>query len=86
MEQQPRGRVTVITDSASCLPAEVRQKFDIRVVPIRVAWRDETYRDLLDISPAQFYQRFLEGPPYPTTSTPSPGDCLAVFQEAAADA
>ncbi len=85
MEQQRTGRIAIVTDSAACLPAEVRQELASRVVPF-LAWRDETYRDLLDISPAQFYQRFLEGPPYPTMSTPSPGDCPAVFQEAAADA
>jgi len=86
MERRGTGRIAIVTDSASCLPAEVRQELGIRVVPFRLAWGDETYRDLLDISPSQFYQRFLAGPPYPTTSTPSPGDYLAAFQEEARDA
>ena len=86
MGEQHSRRIAVLSDSASCLSEEVRQRLGIRVVPFWLAWGQDVYRDLLDISPAAFYRRFLAGPPYPTTSTPTLGDFLAAYQDAAREA
>ena len=79
----PARRVAVVTDSASCVPAEQRERFGIGVVPYRLSWGRESYQDLLNIGPEEFYERFLAGPPFPTTSTPTPKDYAEGFGKAA---
>lgn len=86
METPTYRTVAVITDSASCVPTDVRQRLGIRVVPFRLAWGVTSYRDLLDMSSEEFYRRFLAGPPFPTTSTPTLGDFVRAFEEAAREA
>ena len=81
----PARRVAVVTDSASCVPAADRERLQIGVVPYRLSWGRESYQDLLDIGPEEFYERFLAGPPFPTTSTPTPKDYAEAFGEAAKD-
>ena len=73
--------VKVITDSTSDIPTDLAKKFDIRVVPIYVRFGDTVYRDGVDISRDEFYQRLSTSPEHPATSQPNPEDFASVYSE-----
>jgi DegV family protein with EDD domain len=74
--------VVVVTDSNAAVPTELARELDIRVVPIVMAFNGYTFRDGVDITPGEVYQRLREGRVPPTTSAPSIGDFLRVFAAA----
>jgi DegV family protein with EDD domain len=53
-------------------------------VPLVVNLEGQTYREGVDITTDEFYQRLAETNALPTTSQPSPGDFAAVYRELAA--
>jgi DegV family protein with EDD domain len=75
------ARIKVITDSTSDLPADMRERFGIRVVPVYVRFGDTTYRDGLDIDIRQFYSKLNDSADHPATSQPNPEDFARVFKE-----
>jgi DegV family protein with EDD domain len=66
--------VRIVTDSTSDLPSEIARDLGITVVPAYVHFGSQSYRDGVDITPEQIYQRMVSGPVHPTTSSPAPGD------------
>jgi DegV family protein with EDD domain len=65
------------------LPKEVVEKYSIKIVPINLIVNGNVYRDGVDISPTEVY-RFLEtNKSTPTTSSPTPGDFLRVYEQLA---
>ena len=73
----------VVLDSTADFP-EASERFpNFRVVPLYVRFGDESYRDYVDITPSEFYARLATASELPTTSQPTPGDFLAVYEELA---
>jgi DegV family protein with EDD domain len=75
-------KVTIVTDSIACLTKELVEQYGIRIVPISICFRDEVYRDWLDITPTEAYELFLQDPERFTTSPASPGRYLEAYHEA----
>jgi DegV family protein with EDD domain len=75
----------VVTDSTADLPDEWRARFGIEVVPLKVLFGSETFRDRVDMTDAQFFQRLAASSKLPTTSAPSPGEFAEVYQRLAKD-
>ena len=73
--------VRVVTDSTSDLPPALAEELNITVVPANVVIDDVTYRDGVDMTSDEFYQRLVNGPRLPTTSQPSVGTFQAAYQE-----
>jgi DegV family protein with EDD domain len=76
------SEVAIITDSISCLSKELIKRYQIGIVPIRLLVQGKVYRDLVDITPSQAYQLFLQDPTSFNTSPASPGHYLEAFHEA----
>ena len=76
-------RICIITDSTADLPAELAQTYGISVVPIYVRFGDNVYRDGVDLSPGQFYEKLRDNSVIPSTSQPSPEDFFKVYSEEA---
>jgi len=53
------------------------------VVPLYVRFGDVSFRDYVDLAPVGFYERLRAAPETPSTSQPTPGDFLAVYEELA---
>ncbi len=66
--------VRIVTDSTSDLPLGLAKDMGITIVPAYVHFGSQSYRDGVDITPEQIYQRMVSGPVHPTTSSPAPGD------------
>jgi len=75
--------VAIVTDSSACIPGELAEKYGIELVPLNVIFRgSRTYRDGIDISPAEFYTRLREAEELPTTAHSSPGVHLEAYRKA----
>jgi fatty acid kinase fatty acid binding subunit len=72
--------VSVVTDSAANLPADLAAELGIRVVPLHLTMGDQVFRDGVDIVMSQFYEQLQAGAEVATTSAPSPGDFLEEFR------
>ena len=76
------GIVAIVTDSASCMPQEIKTEYQIEVVPLNIHTRDKTYQDSVDITPRQVYS-LLRADETVTTSAPPPGTLIEVFHRLA---
>jgi DegV family protein with EDD domain len=77
------AKVKIVTDSSAYPEPEVIAKYDIRVVPLRVAFGSEVFAEGVDITNEEFYQRLAKGGKLPTTSQPSVADFIRVYRELA---
>lgn len=75
----------VVTDSTADLPSEWAERYGIEVVPLKVLFGNETFRDRVDLTDEQFFARLGESSKLPTTSAPSPGEFAAVYERLAKD-
>ncbi|NLV17410.1 MAG: DegV family protein [Syntrophomonadaceae bacterium] len=73
----------VVTDSSCHIPACLVEEFDIRVVPFYINMAGEEFLDNLSESYQEFYQRQRKIAEFPTTSQPSVGDFVKVFNRSA---
>ena len=76
----------IVTDSTADLPPKLAKELNISVVPEYVRFGDKVYRDRVDISEDEFYQRLLHGPIHPSTTQPTPQDFAEVYQNLSQDA
>ena len=73
--------VKIVTDSSADLPAQLVQELGITIVPLYVRFGEKVYRDRVDISEDEFYQRLLHDPVHPSTIQPTPQDFASVYQK-----
>jgi DegV family protein with EDD domain len=72
--------VAIVTDSTHYLPRPLADSEGIRQVSLYVGWGDERQRETEMESFDGFYERLGSDPELPTTSQPSIGDFLAVWE------
>lgn len=70
--------VYVVTDSTCDIPRDLVDQYGITVVPLSIAFGDESFRDGIDLPADEFYARLQSTKALPTTSQPPP----ALFQHA----
>ncbi len=73
--------VKIVTDSTADLPPHLVQELEITVVPACVIFGNKTYRDGIDISQDELYQKMLAENIPATTSQPPPADFANVYQK-----
>lgn len=73
----------IVLDSTADFPDAHEQHANWRVVPLYVNFGTESYRDGVDLTAHEFYERLRTSPVLPTTSQPTPADFLAVYEELA---
>jgi DegV family protein with EDD domain len=75
----------IVTDSTSDLPPEWLERYDIEVVPLKVLFGEETFRDGVDMNNEEFFARLAASNKLPTTSAPSPGEFAEVYSRLSKD-
>jgi fatty acid kinase fatty acid binding subunit len=70
----------VVTDSTADLPAAWRDRYGIQVVPLKVLFGEETFRDGVDMNNEEFFRRLATVTKLPTTSAPSPGEFAELYE------
>lgn len=73
----------IVLDSTSDFPEAQARFANMRVVPLYVNFGDESFRDQVDITSPEFYERLRTAPQLPTTSQPTPQDFATVYEELA---
>ena len=71
----------IVVDSTADFPDAQDHYPNWRVVPLYVNFGTDSYKDGVDLTAAQFYERLRTSPELPTTSQPTPGDFLAAYEE-----
>lgn len=74
----------VVLDSVSDYPEAPARFPNMRVVPLYVRFGDDTYRDYVDITSEEFYEKLRVSPVMPSTSQPTPQDFVAAYEGLAA--
>jgi DegV family protein with EDD domain len=79
--QLTAANTAIVLDSTADFPDAPDRFRNWRVVPLYVLFGGESYRDYVDLSPAEFYARLRTADRLPTTSQPTPGDFLATYEQ-----
>ena len=74
----------IVLDSTSDYPDAPAQFPNMRFVPLYVRFGDETYRDYVELGPAEFYEKLRTSPVTPSTAQPTPQDFVNAYEELAA--
>ena len=64
--------VRIVTDSVADLPPKVASELGITIVPLVVSFGADSYRDGIDITAEQFYEKLETSEVFPKTSVPPP--------------
>lgn len=75
--------VKIVTDSLADIPSEVAQELGITIIPVNVLFGTESYRDGVDLTTDQFYDKLVRSKTLPTTSVPPPGAFVEVYDRVA---
>jgi DegV family protein with EDD domain len=78
--RRPMAPVAIVTDSTHYMPAELVRAQGIHEVSLYVNWGDQPERELDLPGFDSFYERLKAGREFPTTSQPSVGDYLEVYE------
>jgi fatty acid kinase fatty acid binding subunit len=74
----------VVLDSTSDYPDAPSRFPNMRFVPLYVRFGDDTYRDYVELGPAEFFEKLRTSPVLPATAQPTPQDFLTVYESLAA--
>ena len=75
--------IALVTDSNSQLPADLRDRYGIRVVPLVVMVDGEEHEEGIDLDAREFYARLAAGATV-STAAPAPGRFVEAYEAAAA--
>lgn len=78
--------VRIVTDSVADLPSEVVEELGISVVPLSVRFGEEVYRDGIDLTADQFYEKLKASKLFPSTSVPAPAAFAQAYDKLAGEA
>lgn len=71
--------IRIFSDSTSDLPAELIEQYGIGIVPLYVVFEDQTYRDGVDLTPSQLFDKVARQGKLPKSAAPSPADFSKAF-------
>ena len=73
----------IVLDSTSDYPEAPARFPNMRFVPLYVRFGDETFRDYLELGPAEFYEKLRTSGVTPATAQPTPQDFVSTYEELA---
>ena len=78
-----KQKIMIVTDSSAYIPPEIQRDLPIAVIPLWLLWEGKSYRDGVDIFPAEFYRRLKESSTLPTSSQPSAQEFIDFYRKVA---
>ncbi len=75
----------IVTDSAANITAEEANELGVKVLSLSIIFGDKEYRDGVDITTEEFYDRLVNGDVHPHTSQINISDFEELFAQAKAD-
>ncbi|WP_062354105.1 DegV family protein [Bacillus kwashiorkori] len=74
-------KTAVVTDSTAYIPEELRKQLNIQMVPLSVVFENESYKEEVEITADDFYEKVRTTGVLPTTTQPSTGNFVDVFED-----
>lgn len=71
----------IVVDSTSDLPTATMEELGIIMVPLKVHFGTEEFRDRVELEEDEFFRKLGEATELPKTSQPSPGDFLEAYKQ-----
>ncbi|MGG5255331.1 DegV family protein [Neobacillus sp. SM06] len=78
-------KTAIVTDSTAYIPKELRDQWNIHMIPLQVIFGDEVLREEVDIDSKGFFEKVRQQKELPKTSQPPVGEFVALFEKLAAD-
>ena len=75
------ANTAIVLDSTADFPDASEHYPNWRVVPLYVNFGTDSFKDGVELTAHEFYERLRTSPQPPTTSQPTPADFLAVYEE-----
>jgi len=73
--------IAIITDSTCTLPADLVERYQLIITPCQVRIGEAVYREGVDLTAEELFNRIFTSRETPTTSLPSGEDYAAAFEE-----
>jgi DegV family protein with EDD domain len=73
-------KTAIVADSTAYLPEELLEKYNIYTIPLNIILGEESYREGIDISTDEFFERMRNMDDLPRTSQPSIGDYILLLE------
>jgi DegV family protein with EDD domain len=77
--------IKIVTDSTCDLPIALINALDITVIPLFINVGEQEYRDGIDLSRQEFYERLPQFRPSPTTAAPGPDTFHRAYERLASE-
>ncbi|MGD2435610.1 DegV family protein [Bacillus velezensis] len=74
-------KIAVVTDSTAYIPKEMREEHQIHMIPLQVVFGEKTFREETELDWRSFYKEVKNHDELPTTSQPSFGELIALYEE-----
>jgi DegV family protein with EDD domain len=79
-------KVAILTDSIACLTPEMVRQYKIRILPINIHFKGQTYRDGIDINTTEAYRMLESEPDHFASSPASAGEYAEAYLEMSREA
>lgn len=73
------SKIAIVTDSTSDISCEDIEKYNIKIIPMRICFENKTYKDRFELNPLELYDMMKNE--IPKSSLPSSEDISKVFEE-----
>ncbi|ANU12084.1 degV family protein [Planococcus antarcticus DSM 14505] len=74
-------KIAWITDTAAQLDDAFIRKYDIHILPLSVVFSDGSFRESIDLTQEEFYDRLRLAKVSPKTSQPAIGEMVSLYEE-----
>ncbi|MCC5910279.1 MAG: DegV family protein [Clostridiaceae bacterium] len=76
------SNIQIITDSMTDVPKDIVDKYNITVMPLTIHFENNEYRDGVDLTGEEFYNKLKEVKELPQTSQVTPNTFMEAFKQA----
>lgn len=75
------SQVVIVADSTADVPQAMLSEYGIHIVPMRVAFGEESFLEGIEITAEDFYDKLTKSRDLPTTSQTSPSQYVEVYRK-----
>ncbi len=74
-------KIAWVTDSVSCISEDTAKKYGINVVPLSIIFNEISYKDGIELTNEEFYEKLKASRVSPTTSQPAVGEFVELYEK-----
>ncbi len=74
-------KIKLIGDSLCDLPKDIKEKYNIEIIPLTIIFDNKEYKDGVDLTNDEFYKKLKESKILPKTSQITPAEFNLVFEK-----